>query len=101
MDKKGYVSGSDVLSVIVAIALIVLALAAGLGGCFNKHVIGNKQYFDFHQNFKYAYITEGTNVVKYQIKAWKDWNDSDAVQVITVDDRAIYTHLSRVLLVDR
>lgn len=95
-------SAAAELMVVIGIGLVIgLMFICGIGGCFNKHVLGNKQVFDFRQNFRYAYITEGTNIVKYQIKAWKDWKDSDAVQVITIDDKAIYTHLNRVLLTDR
>ena len=60
-----------------------------------------KQLIDLRQNYKYAYVTTGTNTVKYAVKGWKDWKDSDATQVITEDGTAIYTHLNRVLLTDK
>lgn len=92
--------GQTAAEILVVIALFLI-LAAVPVGCWVKHVSGNKQLFDFRQNFKYAYVTEGTNVVKYSIKAWKDWEKSDAIQVITTDDRCIYTHLNRVILSDK
>lgn len=91
----------EVMVVIGMILIIGACFIGGIGGCLNKHAFGNKQFFDFRQNFKYAYITEGTNTVKYPIKAWKDWENSDAIQVITTDDKAIYTHLNRVMLTDK
>lgn len=94
-------AGNTLVEAMIIIMVVFIVLCVTIGGCFNKHIIGNKQYFDFRQNFKYAYITEGTNVVKYEIKAWKDWKGSDSVQIITIDDKAIYTHLNRVLLTDK
>ena len=32
------------------------------------------------------------------IKAWKDWEQSDAVQIIKTDGNAVYTHLCNVKL---
>lgn len=96
-------SGMTIVEVMVVSGMLLVigvGFIGGIGGCLNKHAFGNKQFFDFRQNFKYAYITEGTNTVKYSIKAWKDWENSDAVQVITTDGKAIYTHLNRVLLTD-
>lgn len=92
--------GQTLAEILIVIAIVML-IAAFPVGCYVKHVAGNKQIFDFRQNFKYAYVTEGTNVVRYGVKAWKDWNDSDAIQVITTDDHCIYTHLNRVILSDR
>ncbi len=92
--------GQTTVEWLVVIGLLLL-IAAFPVGCYVKHVAGNKQIFDFRQNFKYAYVTEGTNVVRYGVKAWKDWDDSDAIQVITTDGRCIYTHLNRVILSDR
>lgn len=89
------------LTEILVIIAIGICIAAFPVGYYMKHVAGNKQIFDLRQNFKYAYVTEGTNVVRYGVKAWKDWENSDAIQVITTDDRCIYTHLNRVILSDR
>lgn len=101
MNKKFGFATIEILVVIGMIIVIGAACVGGIGGCLNKHAFGNKQFFDFRQNFKYAYVTEGTNTVKYSIKAWKDWENSDAIQVITTDGKAIYTHLNRVLLTDK
>lgn len=101
MNAKSGQSFPEILAVIGIFVIIGAVFCGVVGGCLNKHAFGNKQFFDFRQNFKYAYITEGTNVVKYQIKAWKDWKYSDAVQVITIDDKCIYTHLNKVILTDK
>lgn len=92
--------GQTLIEILIVI-IIIACIAAIPVGCWMKHVHGNKQFFDFRQNFRYAYVIEGTNVVRYGVKKWNDWKDSDAVQIITDDDRCIYTHLNRVILSDR
>lgn len=83
---------------VLVIAFIIIG--AVLFGVFNKYVFGNKQLVDLKQNFNYAYVLGDDNKFeKVKIKAWKDWKDSDAVQVISVDGKAIYTHLANVKLV--
>lgn len=99
MNKKFGFNLVEVLVVIGMIIVICAVCVGGICGCRNKYAFDDKQYFDFHHNFKYAYVTEGTNVVKYSIKAWKE--NSSAIQVITTDGKAIYTHLNRVLLTDK
>jgi len=80
---------------------IIFLIIMGIGafGLFNKYVIGNKQFVDFKQNFNTAYIMSNSNTFdRVRIKAWKDWDDSDAVQVILTDGTPIYTHLRNVKL---
>lgn len=91
----------EITLILLFIIGVIILFASVFGGCWVKHVSGNKQFFDFRQNFKYAYVTEGTNVIKYEIRAWKDWENSDAIQIITADDMTIYTHLNRVMLTDK
>lgn len=96
--------GFTIIELIVTCAIIFVIFACFIAGCgdtVNKHVVGNKQYFDFKQTFNYAYVQDGTNTVKYHIKAWKDWQNSDAIQFITVDGQTFYTHLNRVMLSDK
>lgn len=83
---------------VVAIIIIVLIGICSFG-IFNKYVFGNKQFIDFKQNFNTAYVMSNSNTFeKVQIKAWKDWENSDAVQIILTDGTPIYTHLRNVKL---
>ena len=87
----------------IELLVVIGILGCLLGAVFSfgsKHVIGNKQIIDFnHQRFNVAYVrVDGNNWERVKIKAWKDWNDSDAVQIIKLDGNAIYTHLCNVKL---
>lgn len=94
--KKG-----QTLAEFMVVIGILAVTAACLFGFFSKHVFGNKQIVDFnHQKFTTAYVLSDSNMwEKVSIKAWKDWEDSDAIQIVTQDGKAIYTHLRNVKLV--
>lgn len=93
--KKGFTAIE--LLVVIGILGILFATVFSFGA---KHVVGNKQIIDFnHQRFNVAYVRVDNNTwEKVKIKAWKDWKDSDAVQIIKHDGNAIYTHLCNVKL---
>ena len=95
-NKKGQTM-AEVLVVVGIIALIGVCLF----GFFSKHIFGNKQIVDFnHQKFTTAYVLGDSNVwTKVKVKAWKDWENSDSIQIVTPDGNAIYTHLCNVKLV--
>ena len=89
-----------------AIEYVILLIVLGIIGLvvfsfISKHVWGNKQIVDFnHQRFTAAYVLGNSNIwTKVQVKAWKDWENSDSVQIVTPDGKAIYTHLANVKLV--
>ena len=88
-------------ALIVAI-IIILGILASFG-FLSKYIFGNKQIIDFnHQKFNVAYILGDSNKwEKVNIKAWKDWENSDSIQVITEDGKAIYTHLMNVKLMEK
>lgn len=82
---------------IVAAILIVLCFVGW--NLFKNNVYGNKQLIDMKTRFNTAYVLEdGGNFKKYRISAWNDWHDSDAVQIVLEDGRAIYTHLRNIKL---
>ena len=87
----------------VVIGVIIIVLGIVTFGFFSKHIFGNKQIIDFnHQKFNVAYILGDSNKwEKVNIKAWKDWENSDSIQVITEDGKAIYTHLMNVKLMEK
>jgi hypothetical protein len=81
---------------IIGIFLIVGVMSFSI---FNKYVFGNKQIIDLKQNYNTAYIMSDDNKFeKVSIKAWKDWENSDAIQVILTDGTPVYTHLRNVKL---
>ena len=92
-------NGMTLVDLMVVVAIIAIIAACGFG-FFTKHIWGNKQIIDFnHQNFNVAYVLGDSNRwERIKIKAWKDWEKSDAVQVIKTDGNAIYTHLRNVKL---
>lgn len=74
--------------------LLVLALGFTLVGCgYNKTIV------DANYRFNYAYIAmpDGT-CIKGNVKSWKDWKDSDMIQVTFTDGTIYYTHSSNVIL---
>ena len=85
------------LLVVIGILGIVFSMVLSFG---SKHIVGNKQIIDFnHQHFNVAYIrTDGNKWERINVKAWKDWDKSDSIQIIKTDGNAIYTHLCNVKL---
>lgn len=70
-----------------------LAIVATLTGC-------NRTIIDTTWNFDYAIINLPTGeIVEGEVKAWKDWKDSDAIQVEFTDGATYYTHLNNVVLI--
>lgn len=84
---------------LVIFLISAMILVAATFGIFNKYVFGNKQIIDFKQNFNVAYVLGDSNrFEKVRIKAWKDWENSDSIQIILEDGTPIYTHLRNVKL---
>lgn len=100
--KNNKKSGIALIETLIIIGIILVICAACYATFFTKHIWGNKQIIDFnHQNFTVAYVLNDNNTwQKMKIKAWKDWENSDSVQIITTDGKAIYTHLRNVKLVE-
>lgn len=79
----------------IAIMLFVLTCLC-LTGC----QVGNRQIgFDTKQRFDEAIIVTPTyEVVSGDIEAWRDFSESDVVQV-TIDGITYLTHYSNVILI--
>jgi hypothetical protein len=78
----------------IILALLVLALALGvLSGC-NKTVIDTTYTF----NHAFVALPDGS-CVDGPIRSWKDWGDSDMIQVTFTDGTVYYTHSSNVVLI--
>lgn len=93
--------GATFMEFTIAASVLILLCGGLFFGCFNKYVVGNKQFVDFNQSFNYAYIEIDGKVERIEISAWKDWKDSDAIQFVSKDGKVYYTHLSRVILSDK
>lgn len=73
--------------VIFGIVVSVLLLS----GC-------NQQIVDLTYSYNYAYI-EGIGEVK--VKTWREYDNSDSIQIVTEDDVTYYTDLKNVILINR
>lgn len=77
------------LPIIIVIALFIVSISAiVMHGC-------NRQIVDLQYSFNYADI-EGIGEI--QIKSWRDYNQSDMIQVTGVDGTVYLTHSSNVIL---
>lgn len=72
--------------------LLLIALLF-LTGC-------NAQVFDLNYKFNRAYIELPDGVVEVEVFSWRDYDDSDMVQVTTVEGTVYYTHGSKVILIN-
>ena len=88
--KIGYGSFFTVIC-IVSIICMIIAISSGCG---------NRTVFDTRYTFNYAVVSlfDGTTV-EGEVKSWKDYDDSDMVQVIFSDGTVYYTHGSNVILI--
>lgn len=80
---------------IVALILTLISISSALCGC----QIGNRQIgLDTKQTFDEAIIFTQHEIVSGDIESWRDFDDSDVVQV-TIDGITYLTHYSNVILV--
>lgn len=82
----------------IAMALIVAVLV--LVGCENAHKTGNRITGGKDvQTFTYCYVVlGGKEVVKGAVTQWRDYDNSDTVQVL-VNGKYYLTHYTNVVLV--
>ena len=80
-------------AIIGGVAIILLIIGCMFGNC-------NRTIIDTTWNFDYAIINLPTGeIVEGEVSSWKDWEDSDAVQVTFTDGAVYYTHLNNVVLI--
>lgn len=84
------------------IIAIVAVLALGLilfGGC-EEHTTGNRvTYGKDVQTFNYAYVyLDGKEIKSGYVTQWRDYDESDVVQVL-IDGCYYLTHYSNVVLI--
>ena len=84
--QKIYTIISSIISVIMCITVLIL----GLTGC-------NAQVIDTTYTYNKAIIKDVGTV---NIKSWRDYDDSDMVQVTTTDGTVYYTHGINIILIN-
>lgn len=79
----------------IALVCILIVLLLTLTACGNRQV-----GFDFAQTFSSAYILLDGEWQKVQVRAWRDFDDSDVVQIETTGGKIYLTHYMNVVLVN-
>lgn len=60
----------------------------------------NRTIIDTKYHFEYAYISLPNGVcIEGLVKNWKDWDDSDMIQVTLDNGKVYYTHSTNVILI--
>lgn len=81
--------------VIAAVLLIVLPLCS----CSSIYQTGNRITGGVDvQTFHYAYVHLGDKTIEGAVTQWRDYNNSDVVQVM-IDGKYYLTHYTNVILV--
>lgn len=79
---------------IVIAGCIVFGIAS-----FAKATVGNKDIVDFgHNDFKYAYINLGDEVIKVDVARWNDY-EGEQLQVVTKDGQLFLSGSNNIVLV--
>lgn len=80
----------------IVLALILITMVAILAGCS----VGNRQVgMDTIQTFDHYKIVIGDDVIEGTIKAWRDFDDSDVVQIMDSNGTVYLTHYRNALIV--
>lgn len=84
---------------VFASILLALFILAGTLMFITKAEAYNATWFDttYHFDKVWIYMPDGSVVIG-EVESWKDWEDSDAVQVRIKNGGTYYTHLSNVVL---
>ena len=81
----------------IIVVLLMVAIAVIMAACSTQ--VGNRAYGNDVQTFTYAYIRLGDkDIVQGYITQWRDYNDSDAVQIM-IDGKYYLTHYSCVVMI--
>jgi len=83
--------------ILAFVLVFVLILSLGISA-----YAYNKSIFDLKYHFNYAYVDllNGTTV-EGKVQSWKDWEDSDMLQVTFEDGATYYSHSSNIMLVSK
>lgn len=82
------------------ILVVLLVMAAMMLTACGTHEVGNRAVWGKDvQTFTYAYIRLGDkDIVEGYITQWRDYEDSDAVQIM-IDGKYYLTHYSCVVMI--
>lgn len=86
--------------VISGLVIIFIVLTITLSGCASYYKTGNRITGGSDvQTFTYAYIVlDGQEIVKGSITQWRDYEDSDVVQLL-INGKFYLTHYSNVVMI--
>lgn len=83
----------------ILIVLALIAMLLTMTGCGTGQVGNRAVYGPDVQTFTYAYIRLGDkDIVEGYITQWRDYEDSDAIQIM-IDGKYYLTHYSCVVMV--
>ena len=83
----------------ISIVLLVLAILMSLFLFIGRAEAYNVTWLDTTYHFDKVQIRLPNDIiVSGAVESWKDWEDSDAVQV-KVNGKTYYTHISNVVLI--
>lgn len=74
---------------------VILFSTIILAGCGNRSVIDTKY------TFTKAKIVLGNETIDVEVSQWRDYENSDQIQIIDKNGKVYLTHISNVLLMDR
>jgi hypothetical protein len=78
---------------IICALLILLVIIGAFCAC------GNRQFMDTTYSFEYAYVAlPNGECVEGRLSSWKDWDNSDTIQVV-INGKTYLTHYSNVVLI--
>ena len=84
----------------LVIVLVMIAMLTTLTACTTTRVVGNRAVYGSDvQTFHYAYIYLGGNkIAEGTITQWRDYKDSDVVQVM-INGKYYLTHYTNVVMI--
>lgn len=74
---------------------VILFATIILAGCGNRSVIDTKY------TFTKAKIVLGNEIIDVEVSQWRDYENSDQIQIIDKNGKVYLTHISNVLLTDK
>ena len=93
----------DVTDIITLILTSILALLIILFMCIVIYTTfcgcGNTQLVDTTYKYDRAYINLNGDWKEVKVASWRDYDQSDSIQIKTTDGKSYYTHLTNVVLI--
>lgn len=84
----------------ILLAVMAVLVAIVLTACTNQTVVGNRVTSGSDiQTFNYAYIDVGGKVIEGRITQWRDYTNSDVIQIRMDDGKYYLTHYSKAVLI--